>query len=78
MMKDAPLWKLVALSAVILYMYKVSKANGGSLQGHPMMRQFNPDRAASLAASLLPEEWRPQAKQVSRVVIDRMMSKGLS
>lgn len=62
------IFKLVAVSAALLYLYKLTKSQGGSMQG-----KYNPDNIAKLASHLLPEEYRGQARKIGKVLLTRMV-----
>lgn len=66
--KELIVFKLLAVGAALLYLYKLQKKNGGTLQG-----RYNPESIASLAAQLLPQEYRRQATQVGTAILDRMI-----
>lgn len=50
--------KFIAVAAAGYYLYHLSKAQGSSLQG-----RINPEKIASLGASLFPQEYRPYVRQ---------------
>jgi hypothetical protein len=52
------LYKFLAVSAAFFYLYKLSRAQGKSLQG-----RVNPEKIVGLGSQLLPEELRPYAKK---------------
>lgn len=61
-------FKLLAVSAALLYLYKLSKQNGGTLQG-----KYNPEKIAGLAAQLVPQEYRKQARQYGTMFLNRVI-----
>ena len=63
------LLKLLAVSAAGYYLYHLTKATGGTMQG-----RVNSERLAHLGAQLFPQEYRPHVKQFGTAVIDRMLS----
>ena len=65
--KDVLAWKLIAVLAALAYLYKVSKATG-----EPMHGKYRPEQVANLAAQLLPKEYRPQARQLGAVMLNRV------
>ena len=66
--KELLLLKLVAVGTALFYLYKLHKKNGGSLAG-----KYNPEKIAGLAAQLVPEEYRPQARQFGTAVLNRVI-----
>jgi hypothetical protein len=60
--------KLIAVCSALLYLYKLHQKNGGSLAG-----KYNPDKIAGLAAQLVPEEYRSQARKFGTVVLNRFI-----
>lgn len=67
--KELLFFKLVAVSGILLYLYKVSKKQG-SLQGI----NVNPERIAGLAAQFVPREYRGHAEKIGTAVISKMMN----
>ena len=63
-------YKAIAVAGVLFYLYKVSKANGGTLQGNPMGVKINPDRLIHLGSHLLPEQHRQKALELGFAVLD--------
>lgn len=66
--KELIVLKLVAVSAALFYLYKLYQKNGGSLSG-----KYNPDKIAGLAAQLVPEEYRPQARKLGSTILNRII-----
>lgn len=64
------IYKAVAVAGVLFYLYKVSKANGGTLQGNPMGIKINPDRLVHLGSHLVPEQHRQKALELGFAVLD--------
>ena len=60
--------KLLAVTAALFYLYRLHQKNGGTLAG-----KYNPDKIASLAAQLVPEEFRPQARQMGTTLLNRII-----
>lgn len=71
--KQLQLLKLAAAAMALYYMYRVSKANGGTLKGNNMGIKVNSDRIVDLASHFVPEDYRPQARQMGKNLIDRML-----
>ena len=71
--KELLMWKLVASGAALFYLYKVSKANGGTLKGNPMGVQIQTDNIVKLASNFVPREYRPHAKFIGSQILNRMM-----
>lgn len=66
--KELTFYKLLAVGAALLFLYKYTKKTGGSMQG-----KYNPDNIVNLASHLLPEEYRGHARQVGKVILTRMV-----
>lgn len=66
--QELTLFKFLAVGAALLYLYKLTKAEGGTLQG-----KINPENIANLGSHLFPKEYRPHAKAMGRVVLNRLM-----
>lgn len=66
------LWKGLAVGAALFYLYKLSKANGGSLQGNPMGVNINSDKIIDLASHLVVPEKRPMIKHYARKIVSKM------
>ena len=64
------LWKLVAVSAAIFYVYKVSKANGGTLNGNPMGVTINRESLLNLASHLAPIEHRSTIRSFGHKLLE--------
>lgn len=60
--------KLFAVGAALFYLYKLHQKNGGSLAG-----KYNPEKIAGLAAQLVPEEYRSQARRVGTTLLNRII-----
>ena len=60
--------KLFAVSAALFYLYRLHQKNGGTLAG-----KYNPEKIANLAAQLVPEEYRPQARKISTTLLNRII-----
>lgn len=71
--KELLMWKLIASGAALFYLYKVSKANGGTLKGNPMGVQIQSDNIVKLASQFLPNEIRPHAKTIGSKLMNRIM-----
>lgn len=67
-------WKVAAIGMALLYFYKLSQSQGTTLAGGPMGSKINPDNIVNLAAQIVPENWRPQAKQFGNVIINKVMN----
>lgn len=65
-------WKAVAVAAALLYLYKVAKANGGTLEGNNLGINVNPEKVVHLASQFVPQEFRPKAREVGMKVWDHM------
>lgn len=65
------LLKFVAVSAAGFYLYHLTKATGGTMQG-----KINSERLAGLGAQLFPHEYRPHVRELGAAFIDRMLSNG--
>ncbi len=59
--RDIILWKLAAIGVAAVYVYKVAKQNGGSLDNNPHGVNLNGEKVVKLAAQLVPPEYRTQA-----------------
>jgi|GEM_PF-3743942 len=60
--------KLVAVSAALFYLYKLHKKNGGSLSG-----KYNPEKIAGLAAQLVPENYRSEARRYGTMILNKVI-----
>ena len=67
------MWKAIAFGAVLIYLTKAAKANGGTLSQNPYGIKIDPDRIADFAARFAPQEWRPQARDIGKVLIERYL-----
>lgn len=72
--KELLLWKLVAVGGILLYLYKMSQKNGGTLQGTGV--RVNPEKIAGFAASFVPHEFRPHAAELGTAFINRYFNGG--
>lgn len=66
--KNLTLFKVIAVGAIVLYLYKLKQAQG-TLSGINM----NPEKIAGLASKLVPPEYRHHAQQIGSAFIRRMM-----
>lgn len=71
--RDVMIWKAIALGAVIIYVYKASRANGGTLAQNPYGINLNPERVADFASRFAPREYRLQARQLGKALLERYM-----
>ena len=69
--RDVLVWKAIALGAVIVYLYKASKANGGTLAENPYGIKLNPDKILNFATRFVPPEYRKHASDLGRAAITR-------
>lgn len=60
------LFKFLAVSAALLYLYKLTKAQGLTMSG-----KYNPESIAGLGAQLLPEDYRNHATRIGVAVLKR-------
>jgi hypothetical protein len=65
-------WKAVALGATLFYVYKVSKENGGSLQGNPMGMNINSDKIINMASHFAPPEQRNNVRKYGKIIVDKI------
>lgn len=71
--KELLFFKLVAVGGILLYLYKMSQKNGGTLEGTGM--RVNPERIAGFAANFVPREFRPHATELGTAVINRFFNR---
>lgn len=71
--RDLMIWKAVAFAAAIVYLYKASKANGGTLAQNPYGIKLNPERVASFASMFAPQDYRHHAKQLGQAILERYL-----
>lgn len=71
--RDVMIWKAIALGAVIIYIYKARKENGGTLAQNPYGINLNPERVADFASRFAPPEYRVRAKHLGQVLIERFI-----
>lgn len=71
--KDLLKWKLVAAGAALFYLYKVTKANGGTLKGNPMGVQIQSENIVKLASNFVPPEFRGHARKVGNQIMNRIL-----
>lgn len=75
MKKELLLWKIIAFGAVALYIYKVARANGGTLNGTPL-QNLNPEKVSAAASSLFNPEIRPYIQKGANIALNHFL-KGL-
>ena len=73
---DLMFWKAVALAAALFYVYKVTKANGGTLSGNTMGINLNPDKIVDMAAHFVPKDFRHHARTAGKAIIQNYMNQG--
>lgn len=66
--KELTFYKLLAVSAALLFLYKYTKKTGGTMTG-----RYNPDNIANLASHLLPEEYRGHARTLGKVILTKLV-----
>jgi hypothetical protein len=66
--KDLLIWKGLALAGVLVYLYKVTKANGGTLTGNSMGVNINPEKVIGLASQFVPEHQRRNARVIGEKI----------
>ncbi len=66
--KELTFYKLIAVGAALLFLYKYTKKTGGSMQG-----RYNPDNIANLASHLVPPAYRDNARFISRTILTKMV-----
>jgi hypothetical protein len=69
--KELQFFKLVAVGAALLYLYKASKASGSTLAGNPYA-QVQSDQVVKLASQFVPREWRGSAVQLGNAIMERI------
>lgn len=65
------LWKAIAVGAALFYLYKLSKANGGTLENNPMGITVDSDKIIDLASHLLPDDKRAHVRHYGRLIRDK-------
>lgn len=70
MKKDQNLliFKIIAVSAALLYLYKSTKANGGTMAG-----KYNPEAFANLGAQLFPAEYRGHVRKYGTQALTKLI-----
>lgn len=71
--KSLGVLKLAAIGLVLVYLYNLAKAKGTTLSG-PFGAKLNPDHVINLASHLVPEEYRPQAREVGYAVMGKIFN----
>lgn len=71
--KELLAFKLLAVAAVLLYVYKLSQKSGGSLAQNPYGVNINADKIVGLASQFVPREYREHARQMGSAVLNRFM-----
>ena len=66
--KSLTVYKLLAVGAALLYLYKMTQKSGGSMAG-----KYSPESFAHLASQLVPQEYRPHAKQMGVAILNRII-----
>lgn len=64
-------WKALALGATIFYVYKVSKANGGTLQNNPMGLNLDSDKLINMASHFVTPEKRHEVRRIGKIIVDK-------
>lgn len=64
-------WKALALGAALFYAYKVSKANGGTLQNNPMGMNLDSDKIINMASHFVAPEKRHEVRRVGKILVDK-------
>lgn len=71
--KELLMWKLLASGAALFYLYKVTKANGGSLKNNPMGVSVQSENIVRLASQFVPKEFRPHAQRLGNHLLDKVL-----
>lgn len=71
--KEIAFYKLLAVGAAILYLYKVMQKNGGTLSGNPYGINVNADKIAGLASNFVPNPYKAHAQRLGSVVLSRIL-----
>jgi hypothetical protein len=71
--KEIQFFKLVAVGAALLYLYKLSQSQGTSLAGNPIA-EVKSEQVVKLASQFAPREWRGSAEKLGNAVMSRIMS----
>ena len=66
--KELTFYKLFAVGAALLFLYKYTKKTGGTMTG-----KYNPDAIVNLASHLVPEEYRGHARKFGKIALTRMI-----
>lgn len=74
--KELLIWKSLAVGAALVYLYKVAKSNGGSLQNSAMGVNMNPEKVVGLASQFVPQHLRPQAQQMGMNIWNNLANRG--
>jgi hypothetical protein len=71
--KEVQFFKLLAVSAVLLYLYKASQAQGKTLAGNPFGVNVRGEQIVNLASQFVPKQYRHHAKKLGNVIVERYM-----
>lgn len=70
--KSILVWKAVAFGAALVYLYKVAKSQGGSLQGNPYGVNLNGERVVDFASQFVSPEKRHYVKKFGQEILRRL------
>ncbi len=71
--RDVMIWKAIAFGAAMVYLYKASKASGGTLSQNPYGIKLNPERVATFASMFAPKDYRHHARQLGQVLLEKYL-----
>lgn len=66
------IYKAIALSAVMFYIYKVSKENGGTLENNSMGLNISSDKIIDMASHFVTPEQRHNVRKYGRMFVQHM------
>ena len=68
--KEILFLKFAAVALTAYYLYRVSKASGGTLSGNPYGINVNEEKILDLGLKFVPPEWRSSARTLGQAWID--------
>lgn len=72
--KEILFFKLLAVSGVLLYLYKISQKSPTGIAGNPYGVNVNAEKIAGLASQFVPREYRGHALKIGSAVIKRIIN----
>jgi hypothetical protein len=72
--KEILFWQLMAVGIAVYAVFKYQKyLKGGGQAINGMNLNVDPEKVVDLASKFVPHEWRPQARNLGSIILNKVM-----